>query len=354
MIGADLARAGIAATLALHHSSVAVAHLVAFGLSTGAVLFNPAAASVVPELVGEEELVDANSILWTVAVASQVILAPVAGVLVGTAGFGWAFGLNAVSYLASAAMLWRLDAGRSPANVGARGWRYAAAGLRVVRRDRLLRSLAVVQGLGALSAGATSGLLVVLAAERLRVTASGFGMLLAAIGVGAVLGPALFRRSIAPGDRRWLFGPFLVRGAVDLLLAVLVNPVLAGAALVAYGMSTSTGMVSYQSTLQHRIPADLRGRVFSLYDVVWNTARLMSLGVGGLLADAFGIQTVLCPGRGPAAGRGRAWLHRAATANTRRRYGLRASVSAISEDRAATAGAPISDVRTSVASKTLW
>jgi len=293
MVLADLARAGLAALIAFSHTSTPLAYAVAFGLSTGALLFNPAASSLVPEVIDDEErLVDANSALWTVAVATQIILAPLAGGLIATVGVGWAFAVNAASYVASAALLWGLGAGKAPADIGVGGWRCVTAGLTAVRRHPLLARLAVVQALAALSAGATSGLLLVLAVERFGVAAGGFGLLLGAIGVGAVLGPALFRRSIRPGDKRWLFGPFALRGAVDLLLAVLVNPLLAGVALVAYGMSTSTGMVAYQTTLQTEVEPALRGRVFALYDVVWNGARLLSLGVGGLLADAVGIRAV--------------------------------------------------------------
>jgi MFS family permease len=63
MIVADLARAALAALLVVSHSSVALTYAVAFGLSTGSVLFNPAAASLVPEVVEGEELVAANSLL---------------------------------------------------------------------------------------------------------------------------------------------------------------------------------------------------------------------------------------------------------------------------------------------------
>ncbi len=115
-----------------------------------------------------------------------------------------------------------------------------------------------------MSAGATGGLLVVLADTWIGVGPSGFGLLLAAIGIGAALGPALLGRLVRPGDRRWLFGPFAVRGGVDLTLAAVANPVVAGSALVVYGMSTSTGMVAYQSTLQTVVPSDTRGRVFAL------------------------------------------------------------------------------------------
>src|SRR3546814_8541994 len=81
-----------------------------------------------------------------------------------------------------------------------------------------------------------------------------------------------------------------VRGGVDLTLAAVANPVVAGGALVAYGMSTSTGMVAYQSTLQTLVPADTRGRAFAFYDVLWNSARLLSLAVGGVLVDIIDIR----------------------------------------------------------------
>lgn len=85
-------------------------------------------------------------------------------------------------------------------------------------------------------------------------------------------------------------------GAVALALAATTSPVIAGASLGAYGMPTSTGMIAYQSTLQTAVPARVRGRVFALYDELWNGARLVSLGVGGVLADAIGIRAVYVVG----------------------------------------------------------
>lgn len=298
MVVADLARAALAALIAVSHSSIPIAFGVAFGLSTGALLFNPAASSLVPEVLEDDsQVVEANSALWTVAVAAQIVLAPLAGGLIATVGVGWAFAVNAASYLASASLLWGLEAGTKPADVDAlAGWSRVTAGWRAVRAHPLLARLAVVQAIAALSAGATSGLLVVLAVERLGVDAGGFGLLLGAIGVGAVLGPSVWRRSIQPGRRGWLFGPLAVRGAIDLLLAALVDPLLAGVALVAYGMSTSTGMVAFQSTLHTEVSAEVRGRAFALYDVAWNGARLLSLGLGGLVADAVGIRAVYALG----------------------------------------------------------
>ncbi len=292
MIRADLFRAFVALVLVMAADSVAVAYGVAFGLSAGAVLFNPAAGSLLPEIVDEDEVVTANSAMWTAAVTGQVALAPLAGFVIAAWGVQVAFAVNAVTFLVSAVALSALRSGRTRADADVKGWSGVFAGVHAVRTDRLLSRLAAVQVLASMSAGATSGLLVVLADRWLGVGPGGFGILLGAIGVGAVLGPLLLRRFIETGDKRWLFGPFAARGGVDLTLAAVGSPVVAGSALVVYGMSTSTGMVAYQSTLQTLVPGDARGRAFAFYDVLWNAARLLSLAAGGVLADVAGIRLV--------------------------------------------------------------
>ena len=292
MVGADVLRTGVALVLVAFADSVGVAYAVAFGLSAGAVVFNPAAGSLLPDVVDEDDVVAANSAMWTTSVTAQIALAPLAGFVIAAWGVEVAFAVNAATFAVSALLLIGLRAGRAPADITVRGWDGVLAGVQTVRTDPLLTRLAVVQVLASLSAGATSGLLVVLADRWLGVGAGGFGTLLAAIGVGAALGPLLLRRFINAGDKRWLFGPFAVRGGVDLTLAAVANPVVAGGALVAYGMSTSTGMVAYQSTLQTLVPADTRGRAFAFYDVLWNSARLLSLAVGGVLVDIIDIRLV--------------------------------------------------------------
>lgn len=292
MIAADFFRAAVSLGLVFAADNLGVAYAVAFGLSTGAVLFNPAAGSLLPDVVGEDDIVTANSALWTIAVIAQIAIAPLAGLVIARFGVEVAFGANAATFVASALLLVGLRAGRTPADVVVRGWSGALDGFHAVRSSPLLTRLAFVQVLASLSAGATSGLLVVLADRWLRIGPSGFGALLAAIGAGAALGPLLLRRSIRPSDKRWLFGPFAVRGGVDLTLATVANPIVAGGALVAYGMSTSTGMIAYQSTLQTSVPAEIRGRAFAFYDVLWNTARLLSLAAGGIAAELTDVRIV--------------------------------------------------------------
>jgi len=297
MLVADVARALVAVAIAIGHDSLAVVYGGAFGLALGSVAFNPAAAALLPETVEDDEIVDANAALWTSAVVAQIALAPLAGVVVAWRGPGGAFALNAVSYGVSALMLRGLPAAMQPADAVPRtGWSGVTAGAAEVRADPLLARLAVVQVLAALSAGATGGLLVVLATERFGVGPSGFGLLLGAVAAGAASAPLLGRRHIRIGRRAWLFGPYALRGAVDLTLATVTNPYAAGIALFGYGTATATGTIAYNSTLQARVGTDVRGRVFAFYDVLWSGSRLVSLGLGGLLADAAGIRAVYVAG----------------------------------------------------------
>lgn len=293
LVAADLGRAGIAGLLAVYSHNLPVVYAAAFGLSAFGVFFAPAAASVVPALVAGDAVVGANSAVWSAAVVSQIALAPAAGGLVAAAGAAPAFTINAVSFLASAALLVRLKLPTRPVGPPTRRLAELTEGLKAVRASRFLATLAGVQALAALSAGATSALLVVLAERHLHVGAGHFGLLIAAIGVGAGFGPLLFQRVVhdirRPG---WLFGPYLLRGAVDVTLATTTSFAVAAGSLAVYGVGTSTGNVVYNTVLQTGLPDRIRGRVFALYDVVWQSSRLVSIGVGGVLADAFGITVV--------------------------------------------------------------
>lgn len=298
MVTADLARLLLAAVLAIWHSDVVVVYVIAFGLSAGSTFFNPAAGSLLPALVNEDELVPANSGIWSAAVLAQTLLAPLTGLLAVTAGFGWAFALNAASFGVSALLLRGLKIREAPRQMAKAGiWANGREALGLLRADRLLRALAIGQALAALSAGATSALLVVLGARRLDTSGTGYGLMLAAIGVGAFCGPVVLTRLPAPAQlQRLVFGAFGLRGLVDLVLASVTALPAAMAALVGYGLGTSTGNVSFAAVIQAHVPEQFRGRVFSGFDLIWQVMRLASLVLGGALADRFGIRAVYYAG----------------------------------------------------------
>ncbi len=303
LIGADLFRALLVLSL-LWPQGTWHAYLVAAGLAAGNTFFNPTVQAVIPTLTTEQQRLAANSVAWSTGRLVQIIASAVAGGLIAVIGTGPAFTLNAVSFIASALLIWRVPIPPHAGQVSGSAKRGlgnyltdAREGLRFARSDRFVSRLLTVQALASLATGATSAMLVVLSERHLQLPPAGFAWLIGAIGVGALLGP-LIPNMLARDyrDARWLFVPYVIRGLGDLLLAIFTPLPIALLILFIYGLNTSTGIVVFNSTVQGAVPEQVRGRVFTLLDVTWNAMRLLSLLLGGLLVDAAGIQPLFWVG----------------------------------------------------------
>lgn len=275
-------------------------YLIVALLTSASVFFNPTVQAIIPTIVEPDSLLAANSVSWTTGRLVQIIAAALAGGLIASIGTQAAFGINAVTFIFSALMIVRLSipphAGQvaRAATRGFLGWfQDIRAGLAYIQQDRLVSRLWLVQALASFATGATSALLVVLSERHLKLAPEGFAWLLLAIGGGALVGPLLlgsFARNYR--NTRFLFVPYLIRGAGDILIALLAPLPVALLILFIYGLNTSTGMVVYNSLMQSEVREEVRGRVYTLMDATWNLMRLVSLGVGGVIAEQFGIQTV--------------------------------------------------------------
>lgn len=303
LIGADLFRAALVVTLVWPQGAWHV-YAVAAGLVAGSVFFNPTVQAVIPVLTTEQQRLAANSVAWSTGRLVQIIGAIVVGGLIGLIGPTAAFALNAASFIVSALLLTRLSIPAHAGQVensskrGIEGYvADARAGLRYARRDRLVSRLLLVQALASFAVGATSAFLVVLAERHLDLSPAGFAWLIGAIGLGALCGP-LIPNALAKDyrDARWLFVPYIVRGLGDILIAIITPLPIALVILFVYGLSTSTGLVVFNSTLQDAIPEAIRGRIFTLLDVSWNVMRLLSLAIGSLAVDVVGIRPVFWGG----------------------------------------------------------
>jgi MFS family permease len=297
MVASDIGRGLLALTLVAFHDRLWVIYAVAFAMAAMSTFFTPAAVSIVPALVDhEDDLVGANAVMTSSAIVSQILLAPVAGAVVAFAGPAPAFALNAASFFLSAALLARLrvPAVATATTTARRGYvTDVREGLAAMRHHPLLRALAQVQALAALSAGATSALLVVFAEDHLDVGPERFGLLLMAIAAGQAAGPLILQRFIADVRRPvLLFGPLVGRGLVNAVMVATSSFGVAFAALAVYGLATNTGGVTFNTLLQRAVPDQSRGRTFAFFDVVWQAGRLTSVALGGLLADLLGVQAV--------------------------------------------------------------
>jgi MFS family permease len=238
---------------------------------------NPARQSFMHEMVGPESLrnaVSLNSVLVNVA---RVIGPALAGLLIATTGEGICFLVNAATFVAVVASLVTLDRAAISTNPpSAREPGQLREGLRYVRRTPQLGVPLLMMALAGAMAYEFQVTLPVMARQGLHVGATGFGLMTAAMGVGAVVGGLV----VAAKGRTGL--PTLVLAAAAfgvVLLFACVAPTLPVElfALALAGGASISFMSTGNSTLQLAAAPNMRGRVMSL----WFVAFQGSTPIGG-------------------------------------------------------------------------
>ena len=295
MIVCDLARAIICvAFLLVGPDRLWLAYVLLPLLASFAAPFDPAFSAATPNVVDPEDLPAANALngsLWGTMLA---VGAGLGGVVSGAFGADTAFLVDAVSFLVSAALLMsirrrfsesRHEATEHPSAIDAtrETWRFA-------RRDRRVLSLLAVK----FGFGAAAGLLALIPVMALDVFKSGnvgFGLLMAARGVGALIGPFLGHRIAGPGHRR-LFPAIGLSLAVFGLgyMALGAAPSLAIAAVticVAHLGGGSQWMLSTYG-LQVLVPDHIRGRIFGFDYMLVTLSLAVSAVVASAVADHIG------------------------------------------------------------------
>jgi MFS family permease len=265
--------------------------IVAAAAATGVVsAFDiPARQSFLVEMVGPEDLPGAIALNASIFNAARMVGPAVAGLLVAEVGEGPCFLLNAASYDAVLLALARMRLERpaaAPASAPTTGF---VAGVRYVRGQPVLRTLLLLLGVVGSLGFPWVILLPVFAGEVFHVGPRGYGLLLAAAGIGAVLSGlrlASRRYSRLEHRRNLLIGlTSLGCGVVGLALSRSVVVAMAAQALAGFGM------IRYAATtntlLQLVVEDRYRGRVMGLYTVMFlGTAPLGSLVLGAVAERA--------------------------------------------------------------------
>lgn len=294
MIGADLVRFAVFAALPLADSaSGIIAFAAVAGLATG--FFRPAVLSGLPNLVEQEDLPNANSLLRSIEHMTIAVGTLLGGVAVAAAGPHLAYGLNATSFAISAVLLVGIQGSAlQAAPAPSRGrWRDIGDGFGAVRSSRALLAVFVVWNLVGLSNGALNVAEVALAKVSFNAGDFGFGLMWAASGVGLVAGSMLAPHLL---ERH---GIGVVYGAAIALMAL--GP--AGAAvspdvwvavvfLVVLGVGNGAAYVYNSLLIQRGTPDAVRGRAFSLVMSVTFASFGLGMVVGGPLTDAIGARWV--------------------------------------------------------------
>jgi MFS family permease len=271
---------------------------VAFVVGVLTVVFDIAVTSYVPTLVGRAALVEANATLQASSAAARIVGPGAAGWLVQLVGAPAALLADAASFVASAALLWRL---RVPeAAPGARRGVGAeiAEGLGAVWHDPLLRAMVLVTTVGSLGGSVQAAVYVLYATRYVGASPAALGAVLACGSAAGLAGAAL----AGPAAARLGTGGALVASTAVVAastVALLAAPagdagvlVLAGAQAL-FGLGLTTYSVTQISLRQAVTPPHLLGRVNATRRVVVFGVQPLGALLGGALGETLGLHAAL-------------------------------------------------------------
>lgn len=272
--------AAILAYLVLSHQvAVWQVYLVAFGLGIVAAIDNPTRQSFVNEMVGPDQLRNAISINSSVFQLGALVGPAISGVLITAVGSGYSFAINAVSYLAPfvALTLMRDDELIRLPRAGAQRGQVRDALRCVLGRAELRWPTVLVGAFGMF----TANLPVTLAAYAKSVFHSGpggYGLLSAIVAIGSLSGALISARR--PRARlRTLIMLGAVLATLEMLAAAAPGPRTFSIVLLPLGAATLLLLTSANSAVQLASDDAIRGRVMSVYLLVF----IGSAAIGGPL-----------------------------------------------------------------------
>ena len=265
-----------------------------FLIGCGTALSLPAYQALIQDLVPRAQIRSAAALGGVAVNGARAVGPALAGLIIAQVGPGAVFALNSVSFVVFGIVL--LVRRRPAAAVEMAPERLASAiraGGRYVRNSPAVRRMLLRVGLFVLPGAALWALLPLIASQLLGTGSTGYGVLLAALGAGAVLGADLLPRL---GGRLSSNRLLLVAGAaftLSLLACVLVrNLVVLAILLVPAGIAWLWVLMTITGALQAFLPGWVRARGLSMYNIVFAGGQAIGALLWGLLAQWWGLLPV--------------------------------------------------------------
>jgi MFS family permease len=271
-----------------------------FLLACGTAFMNPTWQAIQPELVPRRQIPQAATLSSLNINIARAVGPALGGLLVAAAGAGWAFTLNATSFLfvVAAVFAWR----RSPEDLPIGRERLMSAlrsGGRYVAHTPAVRRVLVLSLLFVPAGTALWAMLPVVAQRSLHLGASGYGVLLTSMGAGAVA--AVFA---LPALRRHCSGTVQVAGSFGLYAGTLTGVALCrvvAPVLVLLGLAGAawiTVLSTFNATAQLLLPAWVRGRALSYYLAALMGGQALGGILWGVITSRVGLEACLLAAAG--------------------------------------------------------
>lgn len=238
----------------------------------------PTRQAFLVEMVGREDLMNAIALNSSIFNAARIVGPAAAGLVIAGIGEAPAFLLNAVSFgavIAGLLLIRTTPVRRAPA--ASTPWRDLIAGLRYVRADARITSLIALVAVPSLFGWSYTTQLPLFADRVLGLGAEGYGRLLTATGVGALVA-ALALAGMGHFRRKGLLVTIgsLAFAAMLLALSFARDGMLAGGLLMIIGWATVTHLATTNTLLQTGVDDAFRARVLGVY--IWTVNGLAPFG----------------------------------------------------------------------------
>ena len=249
---------------------------------------NPARRSFVVEMVAEDEIANAVSLNSALMTSSRVVGPALAGLLISTAGFGWAFLVDGISYLAVLAGLWMLrtdELRRPPVTLRARG--QVREGLRYARSvPELWVPLAMMALVGTLSYNFQT-VFPLFTTRDLHGSGATFTALFSIVSVGALVGALAVARRTRISIRAVAISS-LAYGVALALMAVAPNQAVAFSVAPLLGLASIAFLTASTAIVQLEAAPEMRGRVLALQAMLFLGSTPVGGPIVGFVSEAFG------------------------------------------------------------------
>ena len=290
LIGADVVRFGVFCALPFAPNATTIVALAAvIGIATG--FFRPAVYAGLPNLVADEDLPRANSLLQTIDNSTWAVGSLVGGALVAARGPHLAYWINAATFLLSAALLAQIPRRLlQQARAESRGhWRDLADGLMLVRRSRALLTVLIAWNVGMFANAFVNVGEPFLATDSFSAGSFGLGLMMASAGVGLAMGAYLAGSWIEERGLANVYGAPLGLMAIGVAgAAASPNVWVAAVCVIVSGAGNGATIVCNALLVQRGAPDRFRGRAFTV--LMSSNVTFLALGMvlAGRLTDAVG------------------------------------------------------------------
>jgi MFS family permease len=231
--------------------------------------YYPARYALIPNLVGNERLIQANTLFTTSLAIAGVGGRAIGGFVAERVGVEWAILSNAVAYVVATALVWRIQMDphattSGPDAVESGGWADLKTGLVYIWKHPTALSLALLSALFAFLAGVFAVEIVGYTKDTLGLRTGGFGYLLVAAGAGAAVGIGMVGQGKPWTKATWLpIVQLLLLGVVLILMGLTARIWITVLLLFVLGAIAATILIPIDAKLQKEVDDKQRGAVFA-------------------------------------------------------------------------------------------